>query len=63
MFFLLRIRKLSLSFLSPDEDRALVTLNSQHLPAIVIEQSEPSISSADQSRRTSLNKGNTDIKM
>jgi hypothetical protein len=63
-FVFIRIRKLSLSFLSPDEDRALVNLTNQQLPAIVIEQPEPSISNEDQqSRRTSLNKNNNDIKL
>jgi hypothetical protein len=58
-----RIRKLSLGLLGPDEDRALVTFSSQ-LPDIVIEQPEPSISNGDQqSRRTSINKSNTDIKL
>jgi len=63
-FCFIRIRKLSLSFLSPDEDRALVNLNNQQLPSIVIEQPEPSISNGDQqSRRTSLNKSNNDIRL
>ncbi len=63
-FYFYRIRKLSLSLLGPDEDRALVSLNSPQLPAIVVEQPEPSISSVDQqSRRTSLNKSNIDIKL
>ncbi|UJR16088.1 hypothetical protein I4U23_003000 [Adineta vaga] len=51
-----KIRKLSLSFLSPDEDRVLVSSINSQLPSIVIEQMEPSTSnSAQQSRRTSLN--------
>lgn len=53
-----RIRKLSLNILGPEEDRALVS--PPQLPAIVIEQPEPSVSSRDQSRRTSLTKNNTD---
>lgn len=56
--FKFRIRKLSLSILGPDEDRALVS--PPQLPSIVIEQPEPSQSSRDQSRRTSLSKNNTD---
>jgi hypothetical protein len=49
--------------LSPDEDRALVNLQ-QQLPAIVIEQPEPSASNSEQqSRRTSLNKSNNDIRL
>jgi len=47
-----------LSILGPEEDRALVS--PPQLPSIVIEQPEPSQSSRDQSRRTSLSKNNTD---
>jgi hypothetical protein len=64
LFCFFRIRKLSLSFLSPDEDRALVQMRNQQLPSIVIEQPEPSISNDDQeTRRTSLNKSNNDIRL
>ncbi|CAF2401099.1 unnamed protein product [Rotaria sp. Silwood2] len=59
-----RIGQLSLGFLSSDEDRALVHRNNQQLPSIVIEPMEPSISNAEQqSRRTSVDKTNSDIRM
>lgn len=59
-----RIRKLSLSFLSPDEDRALVATTAPQLPAIVIEQLEPSNASGEQSsRKNSLDKSNNDTKL
>jgi hypothetical protein len=64
LFF--RIRKLSLSILGPDEDRALVnTINYPQLPAIVIEQPEPSSANDEneQRRRTSVHTSNNDIKL
>ena len=64
-----RIRKLSLNFLSPDEDRPLVNpinestpipLNQQQLPSIVIEQPDTviSIDSPRQRQRTSSSASN-----
>ncbi len=64
---LFRIRKLSLNFLGPDEDRPLVNPTNesipnpffQQLPSIVIEQPVPSLSNdsteQQQRRRTSSN--------
>ncbi|CAF3369159.1 unnamed protein product [Rotaria sp. Silwood1] len=59
-----RIGKLSLGFLSSDEDRSLVNTNNPQLPSIVIEPMEPSVANSEQqSRRTSVDKTNSDFRL